>query len=301
MTYEHIIYQVKDKLARITFNRPEKKNAIHWPMSEEISHALRAAEEDGDVSVIILKGAGSCFSAGYDLGGAIGQPRRQKGAVAAGAEDGGAEIGVWDSRARIQAHNEYLMEIFNNWKPVIAQVHGVCLGGAAGLALACDMLIASDDARLGYPPVRAIAPGEETAIFIWHVGPKKAKELNFTGDCLTGAEMVEHGMANYVFPLDELEAKTEKIARRIANVDVELLSLSKKMVNRVLDHMGFSLSLQAGSDFVTLANRLPSNKEFKRLVKEKGLRAALNWRDEPFGGGLGRYPPPAGEAGEDEE
>ena len=130
---------------------------------------------------------------------------------------------------------------------------------------------------------------------------EKAKELNFTGDALTGAEMLEYDMANYVFPLDQLQAETDKIAKRIANVDVELLSLSKKMVNRVLDHMGFSLSLQAGSDFVTLANRLPSNKEFKRIVREKGLRAALQWRDGPFGGGLGRYPPPAGEDGEDGE
>jgi enoyl-CoA hydratase len=183
------------------------------------------------------------------------------------------------------------MEIHNLWKPVIAQVHGVCLGGAAGLALACDMLIASEDARIGYPPVRAIAPGEETAIFAWHVGIKKAKELNFTGDCLTASEMLEYRMANYVFPADEVEAETTKIAKRIANVDVELLSLSKKMVNRVFDHMGFSLSLQAGSDFVTLANRLPSNKEFKRIVKDEGLKAALKWRDGPFGGGLGRYPP----------
>ncbi|MDP6427728.1 MAG: enoyl-CoA hydratase-related protein [Rhodospirillales bacterium] len=291
MAYEHILYDVEDRLATITFNRPERRNAIHWKMSAEISKALKAAEVDTDVSVIILKGAGDCFSSGYDLSTSLGTPPRQTGEITADQEGHGEFVSVWDNRARVQGHIEYMMEIWNNWKPVIAQVHGVCLGGASALALASDLLIAADDARLGHPGLRAIAPGEETAIFAWHVGLKKAKEMLLTGDALTAEEMLRHGMANHVFPVDKLESETRTIARRIANIDTQLLSLSKKMVNRVYEQMGFQFSIQSSGEFVTLAGRLPSNQEFKRISKEQGMKAAIEWRDGPFGGALGRYPP----------
>ena len=291
-TYQHILYDVADKLAIITFNRPERKNAINWPMSAEISRALKAAETDPAVSVIILKGAGSCFSSGYDMGPTMGTPPKQVGKLTAETETGEETVSVWDNRARVQGHIEYMLEIWNNWKPVIAQVHGECLGGASALALACDLLIAGEDARLGHPGVRALAPGEETAIFAWHVGLKKAKEMVLTGDALTAQEMLDYRMANYVFPLARLEDETRTIARRIANVDPQLLSLSKRMINRVFDQMGFDVTMKTSGEFVTLAGRLPSNQEFKKIAREKGLRAALEWRDAPFGGPLGRYPPP---------
>jgi enoyl-CoA hydratase len=290
--YQHILYEVADKLATITFNRPDRRNAINWPMSAEISRALKDAETDPAVSVIILKGAGACFSSGYDMGASMGTPPRQVGTLTAETETGAETVSVWDNRARVQGHIEYMLEIWNNWKPVVAQVHGECLGGASALALACDLLIAGEDARLGHPGVRALAPGEETAIFAWHVGLKKAKEMVLTGDALTAREMLDYRMANYVFPLDTLEAETRAIARRIANVDPQLLALSKRMINRVFDQMGFEHSMKSSGEFVTLAGRLPSNQEFKRIAREKGLRAALEWRDGPFGGPLGRYPKP---------
>ena len=154
-------------------------------MSAEISAALKDAETDPAVSVIVLKGAGTCFSSGYDMSPTMGTPPRQVGRTTAESETDRGSVSVWDNRARVQGHIEYMLEIWNNWKPVIAQVHGECLGGASALALACDLLIAAEDARLGHPGVRAIAPGEETAIFAWHVGLKKAKELVLTGDALT--------------------------------------------------------------------------------------------------------------------
>jgi len=292
MAYQHILYDVADKLATITFNRPERRNAVNWPMSSEISQALKAAETDPAVSVIILKGAGPCFSSGYDMGPTMGTPPRQVGTLTAETETGEETVSVWDNRARVQGHIEYMLEIWNNWKPVIAQVHGECLGGASALALACDLLIAGEDARLGHPGVRALAPGEETAIFAWHVGLKKAKEMVLTGDALTAREMLDYRMANYVFPVAELEKETRTIARRIANVDSQLLALSKRMINRVFDTQGFDVSMKSSGEFVTLAGRLPSNQEFKRIAREKGLKAALEWRDGPFGGPLGRYPKP---------
>jgi len=292
MSYKHILYGVSDRLATITFNRPEQRNAIHWAMSAEISTALKDAERDPAVSVIILNGAGTCFSSGYDMSPTMGAPPRQVGPTTAASETDRDSVSVWDNRARVQGHIEYMLEIWNNWKPVIAQVHGECLGGASAIALACDLLIASEDARLGHPGVRAIAPGEETAIFAWHVGLKKAKELVLTGDALTAREMLDYGMANYIFPIDRLEQETRQIARRIANIDTQLLALSKRMINRVFDQMGFSFSMQSSGEFVTLAGRLPSNQEFKRIARQQGLRAAIAWRDGPFGGTLGRYPEP---------
>ena len=290
MSYQFIQYEVGDRLATITFNRPERRNAIHWAMSAEISAALSEAEGDENVRVIILKGAGASFSAGYDLDKSAGSPPRQTGRATATSETPNEQVSVWDNRARVQGHIDYMLEIWNCWKPVIAQVHGECLGGASALALACDLMIVSEDARLGHPGTRALAPGEETAIFAWHVGLKKSMEMVLTGDSLTAREMLDYQMANYVFPLEQLESETRAIARRIANVDSQLLSLSKTMIHRVFEQIGFSSTMKSSGEYVTVAGRLPSNQEFKRIAREQGLRAALKWRDEPFGGTLGRYP-----------
>jgi enoyl-CoA hydratase len=295
MTYENITYTLEERICRITLNRPEKRNALSWPLLDELSTALKTAERDPDVSVIILAGAGLCFSSGHDLSKTMGDSPLHKGQRswhdAFTADEDNVGVSVWDSRAHVQGHIEYLLQIWNHWKPVIAQVHGYCLGGAAGLALACDMLIASDDARLGYPPVRAMAPGDEIAIFSWHMGLKKAKELSITGDSLTAEEMLQYGVANYVVPRSELEEATTKIARRIAHIDIDLLALSKRVVNRTFDVMGFGVSLQYGGEFDSLGHFLRP-RPFSQLRREKGLREAIEWRDGPFGGIMGRFPRP---------
>jgi len=190
MTYENVVYEWMAELAVITLNRPEKRNALNWPLLADLSAALKQAERDKNVRVIILKGAGPCFSAGHDLSETMGDAPLHYGSK------------TWDEtlnkRRRYRCgrqclgqqgpcpgHIDYLLEIWNNWKPIIAQVHSYCLGGASGIALACDMLIASEDARLGYPPARGMAPGDEIVIYSWHMGLKKAKELSLTGDSLT--------------------------------------------------------------------------------------------------------------------
>jgi enoyl-CoA hydratase len=203
---------------------------------------------------------------------------------------------VWDSRAHVQGHIDYALEIWNNWKPIIAQVHSYCLAGATGIALMCDLLIASEDARMGYPPVRSTATGDEIVLFSWHVGLKKAKELSLTGDSLTAQEMLRYGIANYVVPREELEEVTTKIAKRIANIHLETLALSKRVVCRTFDQMGFTTSIQYGSEYDSLSHmmREPSGEilEPRRMREEKGLQAHFEWRDGPFGGIMGRYPSP---------
>lgn len=295
MAYQYILYEVADRLATITLNRPKQRNALNWPLLEEMSDALKQAEKDQEVRVIILKGAGPCFSAGHDLSDTMGRSPKQQdprtwNEIVRGQGEG-AGVGVWDSRARVQCHIDHDLEIWNCWKPVIAQVHGYCLGGSIGIALSCDLLIASKDARIGYPPVRSMAPGEEISLFSWHVGIKRAKWLSFTGDSLTAKEMLEYGVANWVFPKDKLDAETRKIARRIANVDSELLSLSKTLVNRIFEHQGLPHTMKTSGEIVSFGPNLKSLRNFEKMVHEKGIKAAAEERDRPFGGIVGRYPP----------
>ena len=233
MAYNNILYEVEDRLATITLNRPERRNALSWALLYELSDALKKAEKDTDVRVIVIKGAGPCFSAGHDMSDTSGDSPRhldkrswnQIGRDRSGAP---ADVSVWDHRARVQGHIEIDLEIWNCWKPVIAQVHSYCLGGATGLALSCDLLIASRDARLGYPPVRGMAPGEEISLFSWHVGLKRAKWLSLTGDSLTAKEMLAYGMANWIFPGSKLDEETRRIGRRIANIDLIIKALLRK-------------------------------------------------------------------------
>lgn len=296
MAYSYILYDVTDRIATITLNRPKHRNALNWPLLEELRDALKTAEKDKEARVVIIKGAGPCFSTGHDLSETMGKAPKHLGEQTwdqqvKDYEGEGIGVGVWDGRAQVQGHIEADLEIWNCWKPVIAQVHSYCLGGSIGLALNCDMLIAGKSARIGYPPVRGMAPGEEMAIFSWHVGLKKAKELSFTGDSLTAKEMLKYGIANHVFDDAKLDEETRKIARRIANVDSELLSLSKTMVNRVFDMQGYSHSLKSSAEYVNIAFRLKTLGDFNKLIRSKGVKAAVEERDRPFGGIVGRYPP----------
>lgn len=296
MTCETILYEVTDRVAHITLNRPKKRNSLNWEMLREFSQSLKNAEMDNSVRVIVIKGAGPCFCSGHDMADMGDAPKHRdtrgwSEIAMADEAKSGLGLSVWDSRAQVQGHIDVPLEIWNCWKPVIAQVHSHCLGGGTGIALACDLLIASEDARMGYPPARRMAPGEEIALFSWHVGLKKAKELALTGDSLTAPELLEHGMANHVFPVDKLAEETQTIARRIANIDSELLMLSKTSVNRIFDQQGFSHSLRVSGEYVSLAHNRKALADFNEIIRTRGVRAALEERDAPFGGIDGRYPP----------
>ena len=136
-----------------------------------------------------------------------------------------------------------------------------------------------------------MAPGEEISLFSWHVGLKRAKWLSLTGDSLTAKEMLDYGVANWVFPKNKLDEETRKIARRIANVDSELLSLSKTLVNRIFEQQGLPLSMKSSGEIVSFGPNLKSLRNFEKMVHEKGIKAAVEERDRPFGGVVGRYPP----------
>jgi enoyl-CoA hydratase len=287
--YEHIQYEVDGAgLATITLNSPERMNALSWPMMEEVKAALKAAEKDPKARVIILRGAGKCFSVGYDfqetspdeIGPGIGpadgthEPR--------GVPDYGR--GIWNSRAHVQGHIEYERTIWELWKPVIAQVHGYALAGASTVALACDLTMMSDDAKIGYPPTRWLAPGDNVAIYCYVAGLKKSKEMMF-GRMFSGKEAADIGMINYSFPEAKLEEETRAIAKRIATIPAELLMLNKQVCNRVWEMMNIKTAMEVGGEFDSLAHLAYTGRPIKEAMDRHGsLSAALKELNKPWGG-----------------
>lgn len=277
MAYEKIIYEVdKDGIARITLNDPQRMNPLGWPLLAELNQALKEAEKDDNVKVIIIKGAGRCFSAGYDLaGGGIRGEHEPRGRKEYGPS-------VWNSRAHVQDHIEYWFNIWNLWKPVIAQVHGFCLAGATELACICDLMVISEECRFGYPPTRWMNPGDATGLYAWHAGIKVAKEMAM-GRILSGKECLQYGFANYCVPKEKLEEETTKLAKRIAMIHPELLSLEKRQVCRTFDIMGFRVSVEYSGEWDTLGQRGQSY-GYREAIEKYGLEAGLRKLNEPWGG-----------------
>jgi enoyl-CoA hydratase len=234
-----------------------------------VFHALRVAESDPNVSVIIIKGNGRCFSAGYDLAGGIApEDLPDVGPLVPGAAQWARHL------------NAGYFLIWDLTKVVIAQAHGYCLAGGSELASYCDLFVVADDALIGYPPVRDMSP-PDNCWFPWHLPMRKAKEMIFTGDPLTGKQAAEYGLANYSVPADELEAFTTALAQRVALVSPELLALSKRQVNRTYEIMGIRNALAAGNDIMALNTMRGA--PFIKTMQERGLREAIDERNSRWG------------------
>lgn len=276
MAYEYktILVEIKPPLGKITLNQPEKRNPLSYPRLNEIRDCAKEMERDDDVNVIIIKGAGPCFSAGYDLTqgrGGQGTLRPESGVYIHPDRDG-----LWGS------YNLHHMEVyFSLWdlqKPVVAQIHKWCLAGATELASFCDLRILSDDALIGFPVAHTLSPGN-IQYMPWMVGITKAKEYMMTGEPMDAQEAFRVGWATRVSPRETLEEDTEKVALSIANAPTDLIMFTKRSINRQFELMGFRNGLMWGSDYLTLQGRRKSAGEFSRIAAEKGLKAALAWRD----------------------
>ncbi len=279
--YLDILTFKKDRHAIIQLNRPEKMNALSHNLRSELFDALKTFEVDPDVKVIIIRGSGRGWSAGYDLSGIQRSTddrdyvEQRTGLPNVGPQHPGQ--GQWPQHLL-----SGYWQIWECTKPVISQVHGYCLAGGTELATMCDLMFVADDAIIGYPPVRAMTP-VDIIYHPWHMPMRKARELLYTGDSVTGKEAAEIGWANYSYPIDQLAEKTEAFAERMANIDSPMLQMTKRQVNRVYEIMGFRTSLQVGGDIQELGRARPGGAEFGRISREKGLKAALDWRDRPFG------------------
>jgi enoyl-CoA hydratase len=253
---------------RVTLNRPEKRNALSNHLRAQLMDALRAADADADVRVTIVRGAGPCFSAGYDLGGA------NEGVPLPHYTSPGE--GQWPRHV-----TETWMSIWDLAKPVIAQVHGYCLAGGSELATGCDLVYIAEDAQMGYPAVRFGVP--DMHFHAWMLGMRAAMEMMVTGDSISGTEAVQLGWANRAFKAEDLDAEVLKVAQRIALIPSDIVQLNKRTVHRQMDAMGMRAGIRAGTDICALGVHQQSMRDFLANSGTKGLVAALQERDEPFG------------------
>lgn len=280
MTYENILFETDGRLAIITLNRPEKLNALSNELRGELFHALKEAEADRSVGVIVLRANGRAFSAGYDL-----SPSRS---AREGSQWVHPKSGLPDFGTTHPAHYDWSRHVLlGNWliwelaKPVVAQIQGYCLAGGTELASFCDFRIVAEDAQIGYPPVRAM--GTMDIMWApWHLPMTKAREFAYVGDSFSGKDMAEMGWATYAVPPAELAGFTERFARRMANIDNDMLLYSKRSVNRQYEAMGIRNGLMSGTDVEAMSKHRPAAQEWNRRLREDGLKAALEWRDGPF-------------------
>ncbi len=262
-----LIDEPADGVRRLTLNRPEKRNALNNRLRGAIFAALEAADRDSAVRATILRGAGKCFSAGYDL---AQNPVKETPYHTAGGD------GFW-SRHVVEG----LLRIWDLRKPVIAQVHGWCLAGGSELATACDLVYVAENAQIGYPPVRLMSP-PDMQFHPWLVGMRQAMELMLTGDAISGVEAARIGFANRAFEETELEREVLAIAERVAKVPSDLQQLNKRSVHRAMEVMGLRAAVRAGTEIQALGFHQRASREYLKSFS-KGVTRALDERDAGFG------------------
>jgi enoyl-CoA hydratase len=284
MDWQHIRYEVENGRARITLNRPERRNALAVPLLEELERALWEADDDGRVHCVIVRGAGPDFCAGYDLTGFgakrpdDGVPRRKGRTL---------DDDIW----LLERSNRRIRALWEMHKPSIAQVHGHCLAGGTDVALACDMLIAADDATIGFPPARNLGALPNN-LWLYHCGPQWAKRLQLTGDTVTGREAAKIGLVLKSVPADALETEVEGLADRLALIDPDLLAANKRIINLGMELMGAQVLQRLAAENDARGHLAPGTRAYFEAVKQKGLKGAFRERDAKFGDGRARVEGP---------
>jgi enoyl-CoA hydratase len=266
-------YESGERIARLTLNRPERGNGLTPELLFELGQCVERADLDPDVHVLLLAGNGKGFCGGYDL--------------------------VWSAEGRLPNHDptepwdpmiDYagmsrnvrtFMTLFNCSKPVICKVHGFCVAGGTDLALCSDLLVIAADAKIGYPPAR-VWGSPTTSMWSYRLGAQQAKRLLFTGDCLSGAEALEWGLAIEAPAPEELDERAEALARRIANVPINQLQMMKLLVNQTLYSQGLHATQLIGTVFDGITRHTREGYAFAARAAEAGWREAVRERDAPF-------------------
>lgn len=293
--YETIEYEVSEGVARITLNRPDRGNGLTPTLIAELDACVERADLDPEVRVLLLSGRGKGFCGGYDLV-----------ASAEGMLDGGfgLEVGVsgsaldpevqaanhdpdgtWDPMidyAGMSRNVRVFMTLFQCSKPVVCKVHGFCVAGGTDLALCSDLLVIAADAKIGYPPAR-VWGSPTTSMWAYRLGAQRAKRLLFTGDCLSGAEALEWGLAIEAPEPEQLDERTEVLVGRIARMPVNQLQMMKLLVNQSLYAQGLQQTQILGTILDGITRHTPEGYEFQQRAAEAGFKQAVRERDEPFG------------------
>jgi enoyl-CoA hydratase len=259
MSFATLTYDVRDAKAYLTLNRPERLNAINDTMPGEIRAAVEQANDDSDVRVIVVQGAGRAFCAGYDL----------KEFAEGSVNDRWKQTRPWDPTRDYREMRRNTDDFFTLWrslKPTIAKVHGYAIAGGSDIALSCDLLVMADDAKIGYPPARVWGV-PTTAMWVYRLG------------AIDGATASQWGLAVESAPADELDAAVERLADRIAGVPINQLVMQKLMINQALDNMGLQGTQLLATLFDGIARHSPEGMWFKQLAEQEGFHAAVEWRD----------------------
>jgi enoyl-CoA hydratase len=289
-----ITYEVGERIARITLNRPERGNGLTRGLIDELAACVERADLDPGVHVILLAGNGKGFCGGYDLvDSAEGLGLEGEG----GRDRSGSPLdpsvmaanhgprGTWDpmvDHAMMSRNVRAFMSLFECTTPVVCKVHGFCVAGGTDLALCSDLLVIADDAKIGYPPAR-VWGSPTTSLWAARLGPQRAKRLLFTGDCLSGAEALEWGLAIEAPPADQLDARADALAGRIAQMPLNQLQMMKLLVNQQTVAQGLPATQLVGTVFDGIARHTAEGYAFQQQAASEGFRAAVRARDEPFG------------------
>ena len=263
-------YDLHGAVATLTLHRPERLNAITDELASDLRAALDEAEGDDAVRVIRLRGAGRAFCAGYDI------------EWGAGAME--AEGDTWDPMADYRMMSRFVgtyMRLWRSPKPVVAQVHGFCVGGGTDFALCSDLIVCAEDCRIGYPPAR-VWGSPTTAMWTYRLGLERSKRLLLTGDPLDGRTAVEWGLASECHPEAELDDKAMALCRRIAMLPANQLHMMKVLVNQAIEQMGLHTTQLIGTLLDGAARHTPEGTAFSNAALQD-VRAAVRDRDAPFG------------------
>ena len=278
---DSILYEKKGRVAYITLNRPEKKNAINMEMMDAIIAAIDDVEKDDDIAVAIFKAEGKSFSSGFDLemvyfiyGGGTGKKGERRPS----------------QRSRLHLDNR-MLECFRRvlycWKPTISQVQGHCIGGGLYLATATDITVATEDALIGHPEQRLAFGGATFMLIpqIMLIGQKRTRELLLTGKLLSGKEAERIGYVNYAVPVGEIEGEVEKLAKSICLMPRDAIAVGKMQTRLAFDRLGFSDNMAQAFVGHTMATNIRFEDDeynFLRQRREKGVRTAFHERDDRY-------------------
>jgi enoyl-CoA hydratase len=257
--FEHLLLERDESIVWMTLNRPERLNAISRKLFDEIMRAFDHLVDD-EARVVVMRGAGRCFSSGFDV-----------------ASDSPAidDPDVVEDFVRLRAQINKILTIWDFPKPVIAAVHGYCLGATTQLVSCCDMTIVADDAVIGFPAM-PLGGGYISPFWLPLVGVKRAKQMSFEPDSrISGVTASEWGWANYSVPADELMATVREHALRIAKVPADVLMMKKMALNRIADLNGFRTSVVLGAETDALLHAIPPVQELRATIGEYGLKDAI--------------------------
>ncbi len=264
---DEVLYEREGRLAYVTLNRPERLNAFNAAIWAGLEANFAKANEDPEVRVIILRGNGRAFSAGADV--------RARSESTTPEEEQHARGDVVDDAINLHRSIDRYLRFFNNPKPIIAQIHGYCLGVASQTAVMCDITVVAEDARIGLPSV-PLGGGYISPMWSWLIGPKRAKEMSFTvGAQIDGKTASDWGWANRAVPADQLEATVKEMATKMANLPSKFLQLKKSSINRQMDIQGFSAGIRTGAEMDALLHYTAELDTVRASIREHGLRGTI--------------------------